>query len=109
MTTPSSEIGQQHPQPDPRGWLVFTSLPAPLQNAEDSTQAADRDRWIGAFVSFDRPATPTERLLLGHLGHDVPDALVTTVSYPSTGVRRRRWLTLETAPAKNPPEGTTTP
>lgn len=98
MTTPATEIGPQHPQPDPRGWLVFDSLPADLQNAEDSTQAADKERWLGAFTSFTRHATATERVLLEHLGHTLPEVLHTTVSYPSDVVRQRRWIQLEGTP-----------
>ena len=78
---------------DPRGVLVFESLPADLQRAEDSTAAADRARMRPR--GFARPATDTERQLLEHLGHELPDELVTTVTYPSPGVRRRRWLALE--------------
>jgi hypothetical protein len=39
-----TDIGEQYPQPDKRGWLVFTSLPDDLQRAEDSTQFADVGR-----------------------------------------------------------------
>lgn len=98
----------QVPQPDPRGWLIFTApLPSDLQNAEDSTQHADfygphkwatlRDDMTGTVVDyFERPATDAERTLLTALGYDLPDALTTTVTFPSPLVRRRRWLALET-------------
>ncbi|OBK56181.1 hypothetical protein A5656_19930 [Mycobacterium gordonae] len=48
---------------DPRGWLVFEYLPADLQRAEDSTQAADHQRQ--QFSAFNLPAVwgtsdPTE-------------------------------------------------
>lgn len=136
---------EQLPQPDPRGWLALRHLPADLQNAEDSTHAADHQRhrcgvfgfavalWdTGAIApdaelrrlrklvdrllqaadagwrAFARPATPTERVLLGHLGYEatpdgdtaaddgLPVDLITIVSYPSPGVRSRRWPQLET-------------
>lgn len=114
---------------DPRGWLVFESLPDALQRAEDATQAADRARqqfshWNSPAVwgTSDaeelaaiqararrvlttagmstwhvkvRPATDTERALLEHLGHELPDELFTLVAYPSDGVRNRRWPQLE--------------
>lgn len=116
---------------DPRGALVFESLPDDLRNAEDSTQAADFERhrqgvWRFAVAlwgtdnpaelerlrrmsdrlltaagvgwrSFARPATPTERALLGHIGYeDLPAELITVVSFPTAGVRRRTWPQLET-------------
>lgn len=101
-------LPMQQPQPDPRGWLSFVApLPNDLQNAEDSTQHHDfysphkwsskRDETTGAFVDyFERPATATERTLLTALGYTLPDDLVTTVTFPSPLVRRRRWLQLET-------------
>jgi hypothetical protein len=96
-----------------RGWLTFTApLPNDLQNAEDSTQHHDFhgphtwlsivDETTGAWVEyFERPATDAERTLLTALGYTnadgtLPDELVTTVSFPSALVRRRRWLQLET-------------
>ncbi|KDF01933.1 hypothetical protein Y900_024140 [Mycolicibacterium aromaticivorans JS19b1 = JCM 16368] len=36
---------EQLPQPDPRGWLALRDLPAELQNTEDSTHAADSERY----------------------------------------------------------------
>jgi hypothetical protein len=46
--------------------------------------------------TFPRPATPTERALLEHLGFtDLPDELFTAVSFPTYGVRNRRWPQLE--------------
>jgi hypothetical protein len=101
-------LPSQQPQPDPRGWLAFTApLPDDLQRAEDSTQHHDyvgphtlkskTDETTGAWVDyFERPATDTERALLIALGYSLPDELVTTVSFPSALVRRRRWLQLET-------------
>jgi len=94
---PDNEIiGEQHPQPDPRGWLVFRHLPDALQRAEDSRQNADH-----AFLEdtgctrWTRLATDTERLLLDHLGFEVPDRLMTRVEYRSAGVRNRRFPALE--------------
>jgi len=87
-------IGNQLPQPDPRGWLVFTSLPDDLQRAEDSTAAADFDRRRFGLV-LQRPATDAERTLLGHLGYDLPADLTTHISYTSWSTRNRRWPQLE--------------
>ena len=88
----------QLPQPDPRGWLVFNRLPDDLQSAEDSTAAADHERhhprydpWSPPILHTERPATPTERALLTHLGYTVPAVLTTVVTYRSTGVRNRTW------------------
>jgi hypothetical protein len=100
-------IGTQYPQPDPRGWLVFDSLPADLQRAEDSTQNADYFRADGRGIKlaydrdariwyFDRPATDTERTLLAHLGYTLPEQLTTRVDYASETLRRRTWPQLET-------------
>ena len=90
-------VGPQHDRAsagtDPRGILVFYWLPDDLQRAEDSTQAADRERTMG--FPFEREATPTERILLQHLGYQLPEQLVTAVSYPSSWVRCRRWPALE--------------
>lgn len=100
-------VGPQYPQPDPRGWLVFRGLPNALQNAEDSTAAADfeRQRTGRGIVRrydkaargwfFERPATDAERALLAHLGYTLPVDLVTRVSYVSETLRRRRWPSLE--------------
>ena len=95
----ADEIGTQFPQPDPRGVLVFSRLPYELQMREDSTQAADFERCSQRFAPrpLKRPATATERLLLRHIGFaDLPDDLTTVVTYPTTGVRNRRWPQLET-------------
>jgi len=95
---PFTEIQAQYDQPDVRGWLVFHGLPDAIQKAEDATQAADhryqrehgRRRWS-------RPATPTERLLLEHLGYELPAGmLVTHIEYVTDSLRRRTWPTLET-------------
>ncbi|MGB3521942.1 MAG: hypothetical protein WBA50_10740 [Mycobacterium sp.] len=107
---PDDEIGNQLPQPDPRGWLVFDHLPSDLQNREDATLCADHQRWQDSLRGADwlggaaaiprpswmRPATPTERLLLAHLGYDdLPDDLTTWVRYRTNSVRMRRWPALE--------------
>jgi len=85
-------IGPQMRQSDPRGWLVFEWLPTDLQNAEDTTALADHARATEAGIGvFTRPATPTERALLKHLGFDLPNRLTTTVGFVTKGVRLRRW------------------
>ena len=80
---------------DPRGRLVFEDLPSALQNAEDSTQAADKERTNPRGRVFERPATDTERALLDHLGYAVPDVLVTVVKWLTPGCRHRSWPQLE--------------
>jgi hypothetical protein len=104
----TDQIGNQYPQPDPRGWLVFDSLPDDLQRAEDSTQNADYARQHGdgrivrAFDRdariwyFERPATDAERALLTHLGYVLPDDLKTRVDFKTETLRRRTWPQLET-------------
>jgi hypothetical protein len=87
-----------HIPDDPRGWLRFDWLPEDLQNAEDATQAADKQRvreGKGMFTSFTRPATTTERTLLESLDYALPAQLATTVRWISPGVRNRRWIALE--------------
>jgi hypothetical protein len=102
----SDTIGAQYPQPDPRGWLVFDSLPPDLQRAEDATQHSDYGRGVrgGARLQFhrdtriwyfERPATDTERVLLQHLGYQLPDELITRVDYATETLRRRTWPQLE--------------
>lgn len=105
MTAPGpydpNEIGEHRPD-NVRGWLVFSHLPKALQDAEDATQEADfrRARIIGSVAApmvrgpVTRPATPTERILLEHLGLELPERLATWVSFPSAGVRRRTWPVL---------------
>ena len=81
---------------DPRGWLCFSgSLPEPLQSLEDSRAAADFDNRIHKPRGFDRQATQTERDLLAHLGHVVPDELTTHVRYYSKSCRNRTWPQIE--------------
>ena len=95
-------IGNQLPQPDPRGWLAFDALPDDLQRAEDSTAAADFDRRRWART-LQRPATDAERTLLTHLGHDdLPEDLTTHVTYKTLSVRNRRWPQLETQEVPTP-------
>lgn len=85
-------IGPQKPQPDPRGWLVFDHLPPDLQAAEDATAHADYERAMATGNGIHtRPATPTERLLLEHLGLELPDELTTMVVSQTKGTRLRRW------------------
>ncbi len=100
MTTPIEGIGAQHPRAasgeDPRGQLVFEFLPPALDDAENSTAAADYDRWRLRPRVFTRSATPTEVALLEHLGHVMPvEPLMTEVEYRTRGVRHRRWRQIE--------------
>lgn len=103
MSGPDLSGVEQLPQPDPRGILALRYLPDDLQRQEDSTAAADRDRWLNGGLGlkrhrfgFTRDATPAERLLLQHLGFDdLPDDLTTRVTYQTSSVRNRRWPTLE--------------
>lgn len=110
MTAPIPGVGPQLERAaegtDPRGWLVFESLPGVLQRAEDSTLAADRERWPASprlfkriRFGFERPATDTERQLLQHLGYVLPDELTTRVKWVTPGCRNRRWPQLETQEA----------
>ena len=78
---------------DPRGVLVFEHLPDDLQALEDGRQLADRDRLQWYPRGF-RPATDTERALLAHLGHTLPDELRTSVRWRGT-IRCREWPALE--------------
>lgn len=100
MTTTTIEgVGPQHERAasgeDPRGELVFEYLPPDLDDAENSTSAADFDRWQLRPYVFTRQATAAEAALLGHLGHSVPADLMTEVQYRSRGVRHRRWPQIE--------------
>ncbi|MGU3651627.1 hypothetical protein [Mycolicibacterium sp. A43C] len=113
-------IGEPLQDNGSRGLLAFTALPAELQRREDSTLAADRARWDAGWSTgqgltwkriktavpgirregvepaptwvraFDRAATNTERELLQHLGYELPDDLVTRVTFFGP-VRNRRW------------------
>jgi hypothetical protein len=80
---------------DPRGVLVFHWLPDDLQNAEDSTAAADRERSNFQAHGFERPATDAERTLLESLGYVLPAELKTFVRHHSRGVRYRGWPQLQ--------------
>ncbi|MGV0873492.1 hypothetical protein [Mycolicibacterium sp. XJ879] len=112
MTAPNN-IGPQHIKAaqgkDPRGILVFEWLPPDLQNAEDSTLAADSERLReinanrgAALTYFLRPATAAERTLLAHLASErgieleLPAQLKTAVHWASAGVRARFWPQLQT-------------
>ena len=85
---------------DPRGVLVFHWLPSDLQAAEDSTAVADRD--VMRPRGFERPATDTERILLAHLGYELPAELKTVVKYRTRGVRHRSWPQLENQEVTTP-------
>lgn len=78
---------------DPRGILVFHWLPSDLQAAEDSTAMADRDAMRPS--GFERPATDCERILLVHLGYQLPADLKTVVHHRTRGVRHRSWPSVE--------------
>jgi hypothetical protein len=91
VTAPDLSGVEQLPQPDPRGLLAMRYLPAELQNAEDTIAAFDASR---GRVRFARPATATERILLGHLGYKLPEQLTTEV-HVSGGIRSRTWPQLE--------------
>jgi hypothetical protein len=97
MTTPPDTIGPQMQRAsegtDPRGILVFHWLPGDLQALEDSRAIADRD--VMRPRGFERPATETERILLTHLGFELPEQLTTVVRYRTRGVRHRSWPALE--------------
>ena len=97
MTTPPDTIGPQMQRAsegtDPRGILVFHWLPGDLQALEDSRAIADRD--VMRPSGFERPATETERILLVHLGFELPEQLTTVVRYRTRGVRHRSWPALE--------------
>ncbi|BDB43849.1 MULTISPECIES: hypothetical protein [Mycobacterium] len=91
-----TDIGPQKPQPDPRGWLAFDWLPDDLQRSEDSTQDCDITRARGDhWGQWSRPATPTERILLEHLGYALPADLRTRVQFHTEGVRHRSWPQLK--------------
>ena len=96
MTVPIDLSGiQQLEQPDPRGALALRYLPPDLENAEAATQANDYTWRVAKPRGRLRPATPTERLLLEHLGHGpLPDDLETLVKYEVRGIRNRSWPSL---------------
>ena len=82
---------------DPRGALTFVEpLPPALEDAENATQNADFTRRLIAPRGFTRAATDVEKQLLAAIGYvDIPDDLVTVVSFPSKAIRRRTWPTIE--------------
>lgn len=73
-----------------------------VDNADELKTVQARARKIltaagmGTWRTYPRPATAAERTLLEHLGYELPDELFTAVSFPTYGVRRRRWPQLET-------------
>lgn len=88
-------VGEHFGWDDPRGWLTFHRLPDELQRQMDQTANADHERrsWRPS-VPRKRPATDAEKLLLTHLGFNVPSDLVTVVRYPSGGIRHLGWPAL---------------
>ena len=96
ITTPDplAGIGPQRPD-DRRGWLQFESLPDAIQRAEDATLYNDYEHQPWRHLR-ERSATPTERLLLEHLGYTLPAELTTRVEHLSPTIRRRTWPQLET-------------
>ena len=75
--------------------MVFEYLPGDLQRLEDSTAVCDKDRHrMLSPRGHERDATETERILLRHLEFELPDELVTKVTWPSRSVRRRTWAAL---------------
>ena len=96
MTAPDLSNVQQMPQPDPRGLLAMNNLPAELQRLEDGTAMADRERSRTRNPrGHTREATETERVLLAHLGFELPEQLTTKITWPSRSIRRRTWPQLE--------------
>ena len=116
MTSPPDLSNVVQIPDDRRGWLALRGLPDELRRAEDSTGENDMygPRRVGAwpatgspeawaaerththkYAKFTRDATPTEKLLLAHLGYEVPDDLQTRVEFISRTVRRRTWPQLE--------------
>jgi hypothetical protein len=97
VTAPPDLSGvEQMPQPDIRGLLAINNLPPELQRAEDATAMADKDRRrLFKPRGHTRDATETERILLAHLGFELPEQLSTKVSWPGHSVRRRTWPQLE--------------
>lgn len=106
MTNLESELTgiEQLPQPDPRGWLAVRNLPDEFQRREDQTAHADYEarHWRASVVQH-RRATEAEKALLTALGYygGHPANLITEVSWPSSGVRKRRWPQLEDTRQEN--------
>ena len=96
MTTPTDLSNIQQMPHDIRGLLAINGLPPEYQRAEDATAACDRERQRGFKPrGHERPATETERILLAHLGFELPEQLTTKVTWPSVSCRRRTWPQLE--------------
>lgn len=91
---------EQYPQPDVRGWLVFRNLPDNLRRAEDATLECDsRYARETGCTRWSRSATETERVLLQHLGYELPANLATHITYTTASIRNRRWPSLEENPS----------
>ena len=99
MTTPEGigpQLERAQQGSDPRGILVFSSLPSELQRGEDATAVCDRDRHRMLDPrGHQREASEAERILLQYLGFELPEQLTTKVTWPSRSVRRRTWPQLE--------------
>lgn len=97
MTSPDLTGIEPMPPGDIRGWLAINNLPPECQRAEDATAMADRERSrTRSPRGHEREATPTERTLLAHIGFsELPEQLITKITWPSRSVRRRTWAQLE--------------
>lgn len=113
MTEPIAtcpECGGQHIPDHPGGPLYFKHrLTCLLLALEDTRQASDKEG-LG-FPPYTprkdpskqdnpgRPVTPTERLLLEHLGYTVPEDAICVVGWITPGVRSRTFPTAVKASA----------
>lgn len=98
MTCP--ECGGPRLAGHPAGELALQHrIDCTLLRAEDATQAADHERG-----THKRPATSTERVLLAHAGHHLPDdELTTSVERVTRAIIRRTWPQLSTGVGSPPP------
>jgi hypothetical protein len=81
------ECGGAHIPNHPGGPLYFKhAMTCSLLAAEDARAVADKDG------PGERPATPTERVLLSALGFTVADDASCLVQWLTPGVRRRTFL-----------------
>lgn len=85
-------------------WVLRHTNNCTIRDAEDATQAADRERlkstrgvWPFAGVTFKRPTTATERVLLVASGHTPSDEALTVVTWQ--GYRHRVIDGLDAAPS----------
>lgn len=79
----------------PAGWLTFDHRnECPLRSAEDSRHLADRA--IGRV--FKREATVTERALLAAAGVDVPADLAAHITWLTSGICHRRFVSRQRPP-----------